>query len=146
MMSPVSARTLSILAALVWYIGGVVLLMKSASLLAEATSIEPGGKWPRFAVLFGICIGGIKARFIFSRSCDRNLARIRALKTRRPWNFFRGGFFFFLLLMIATGATLSRLAHGNYVFLISVAALDLTIATALLGSSYVFWKRRAFTE
>jgi len=43
--------------------------------------------------------------------------------------------------MIITGATLSNLAHGNYPLLIAIAALDLAIAVALLGSSYVFWER-----
>jgi hypothetical protein len=51
-----------------------------------------------------------------------------------------------LAVMIATGATLSRLDHSNYPFLIAVATLDLSLAVALLGSSYVFWKRRAFSN
>ena len=46
--------------------------------------------------------------------------------------------------MIGTGMALSRMAHGNYVFLLSVAVLDVAIATALLSSSVVFWKQRAF--
>ncbi|CAB1077464.1 hypothetical protein D1AOALGA4SA_5251 [Olavius algarvensis Delta 1 endosymbiont] len=47
----------------------------------------------------------------------------------------------FLTLMILIGAALSHFAHGNYPFLIAIAALDLTIATALLGSSYVFLEK-----
>lgn len=46
--------------------------------------------------------------------------------------------------MILTGATLSRLAHNKYTFLIIVATVDLGLAIALLGSSYVFWKQKAF--
>jgi len=42
--------------------------------------------------------------------------------------------------MILTGATLSRMAHGNYPFLIGVAIVDFSISVALLGSSYVFWR------
>jgi hypothetical protein len=45
-----------------------------------------------------------------------------------------------------TGATLSRLAHDNYYFLIGVAILDFSIAIALLSSSYVFWKLKAFAK
>ena len=45
--------------------------------------------------------------------------------------------------MILGGAVLSRLAHGRYAFLIGVATLDLTIAVALVGSSYVFWQRQS---
>jgi hypothetical protein len=54
---------------------------------------------------------------------------------------FQAAFFVFLLLMILYGATISNLAHGDYFFLLAVAALDFTIAVALLGSSHVFWKR-----
>ena len=49
-----------------------------------------------------------------------------------------------LAVMIAAGATLSRLAHGHYPLLIAVATLDLSLAVALLGSSTVFWKQKAF--
>jgi len=45
------------------------------------------------------------------------------------------------MLMILIGAALSHFAHGNYPFLIAIAVLDLTIAIALLGSSYVYWKQ-----
>jgi hypothetical protein len=48
--------------------------------------------------------------------------------------------------MILAGATLSRLAHNNYAFLIGVGILDISIAVALLGSSYVFWKQKAFVK
>ena len=44
--------------------------------------------------------------------------------------------------MIAAGATLSRLAHGNYGFLIGVAILDLSIGTALLGSSFIYRQKK----
>jgi len=57
---------------------------------------------------------------------------------------FRPGFLVFLALMIVTGATLSGLAQGNHSFLLAVAILDISVATALLGSSGVFWKQRAF--
>ena len=60
------------------------------------------------------------------------------------WQFFRPGFFVALAAMIAAGATLSRLAQGSYPFLLTVAALDFSLSTALLGSSLVFWQRKAF--
>jgi hypothetical protein len=138
----VSRRTLKILAAVVWYVGGVVLFLKAGSLLVEANALRPGAHWLLFAVAAGALIGGVKARFIFNRSCRKNLARIDALSDPRIWLFFRPWFFFFLLLMIATGATLSRTAHGNYPFLIGVAVLDFAIGTALLASSYVFWRQK----
>ena len=50
----------------------------------------------------------------------------------------------FLAAMIIIGSTLSRMAHGNYPFLIAMVTLDYSLATALFGSSVVFWKQQAF--
>ena len=136
----VSHRTLKILTAAVWYVGGIVLLIKGFRLLMEAESLHPDQHWPWTAFVLALAIGGVKAKFIFAKSCRKNLARITALDQPKAWLFFRPVFFLFLLLMILTGATLSSLAHGNFPLLLGVAGLDLAIAVALLGSSYVFWK------
>jgi hypothetical protein len=135
-----SARSLKILAALVWYAGGIVLLLKGRSLLVEAEALQPEHAWPWLGAVVGLVLGSLKAKFLFSKSCRKNLDRIAALEQPQLWQFYRPGFFVFLVLMITTGATLSRLAHDNYAFLISVATLDISIAIALLGSSYAFWK------
>jgi hypothetical protein len=140
----VSHRTLNIFAALVWYIGGIVLLIKGSSLLMEAELLKPDKLWPWTAAIVAVLIGGIKARFLFSKSCRKNLARIAALDQPKIWQFFRPVFFVLLFLMILTGAALSNLAHGNYPFLLGIASLDFTIAIGLLGSSYVFWKQKSF--
>ncbi len=145
-MLTVSTRTLNILAAFVWYVGGIVLLLKGGSLLVEAYSLKSEQDWLWIAAVTGPFIGGIKARFLFSKSCQNNLARIGALDQPRIWQFFSPWFFAILAVMILAGSTLSRLAHNNYVFLISVGILDLSIAVALLGSSYVFWKQKAFVK
>ena len=139
-MLVVSTRSLKILAALVWYVGGIVLLLKGGSLLVEADALKPGQDWPWLAAVAGLFLGGLKARFLFNRSCQKNLDRIAALERPKLWQFFRPGFLVMLTIMVLAGATLSRLAHNNYPFLIGVAILDLGIAIALLGSSYVFWK------
>ena len=123
-----------------------MLLLKGGSLLVEAHSLKPEQEWLWFAAVAGPFIGGIKAMFLFSKSCRNNLARIDVLDQPRIWQFFRPWFFVALIVMILAGATLSRLAHNNYVFLISVGILDLSIAVALLGSSYVFWKQKAFVK
>ena len=145
-MAAVSSRSLNVLAALVWYAGGIVLLVKGGSLLAEAAALRQGLAWPCLAVGLALLLGGLKARFVFSRSCEKNLARIAALDPPRIWQFFRPGFFVALAVMIATGAALSRLAHNHYSFLLGVAVLDLAIAIALLGSSHVFWREKAFAS
>jgi hypothetical protein len=91
--------------------------------------------------MIGLIVGSLKARFLFFRSCRKNLRRIKALDRPRLWQFFRPGFCVALAAMITLGASLSRMAHGNYSFLISVAILDLSIGVALLTSSIIFWKQ-----
>jgi hypothetical protein len=141
--SPGILRTL---AALVWYIGAAVLILKGSSLLAEAHDLQPGRFWPAIAVAAGLLIGGLKGILLFTKSCHKNLDRIAGLAEPKLWQFFRPGFFLALALMISAGATLSRLAHGHFKGLIAVAILDLSIGTALLLSSYVFWKRKTLAR
>lgn len=145
-MLTVSARILNILAAFVWYIGGTVLLIKGGCLLVEAHSLRPGIYWIWIVIAAGLIIGSLKGKLIFSKCCHNNLARICSLDQPKAWQIFRPWFFVFLAAMITTGATLSRLAHDNYYFLIGVAILDLSIAIALLWSSYDFWKLKAFAK
>jgi len=145
-MIVVSTRSLKIFAALVWYVGATILLLKGCSLLVEADALKPDEGWPRLAAVAGLFLGGLKAKFLFNSSCQKNLDRIAALNRPRVWQFFRPGFFVVLTVMILVGITLSRLAHNNYPFLISVAMLDIGIGIALLGSSYVFWKQKTFVK
>ena len=142
----VSARTLNILAALVWYIGGIRLLQKGISLLAEANEMEPSLAWPWIAGFVGLFLGGLKAKYLFTNSIRKNLIRIDGLSPPKVWQFFSPGFFTALTIMILAGVILSRMAHDNYPYLIGVAILDLGIAIALLGSSYVYWTQKAFVN
>jgi hypothetical protein len=139
-------RTLNISAALVWYIGGFVLMIKGSSLMMEAELLKPDQHWPWTAAIVAVLIGGIKARFLFSNSCRKNLVRIAALNRPKIWQLFRPSFLMIIFLMIVVGATFSNLAHGNYPFLLGIATLDLSIAIALLGSSYVFWKHESSAD
>jgi hypothetical protein len=138
-MTHASARTLVLLSALCWYGGGFVLLFKGVSLAMAAHSLDPGYFFPTVVVMSGSVIGAVKARYLFSRSCRKNLVRIAALAHPRWWQFFRPGFFIFLALMMIAGATLSRLSQGSYPFLLAVALLDVSVAVGLIGSSTVFW-------
>jgi hypothetical protein len=141
-----SHRTLKILAVLLWVIGGVMLIRKASELIFEAYALRSTSPWVWFAIALGFLLGGLKAKYLFRKACKKNLARIDALQNPKLWQFYRPHFFLFLALMIGTGATLSRLAHGSFPFLLSVAVLDLSIATALLGSSVVFWQEKAFSK
>lgn len=135
-----SSLTLKRLAALVWYIGVVVLLVKSTVLFLAADRIGAGLLLIILAVLSGLAIGWIKAKYLFIKMCDRNLKRINALKQPMLWQFYRFRFFIFLGLMVSLGAYLSKLAQGDYLMLIALATVELSIAIALLVSSYCFWK------
>ena len=143
-MLSVSRRTLHILAAIVWHIGGIVLLLKAASLMQEANALRPEQNWLWIFVGVGLFFGLFKARFLFSHFCHKNLARIDALEQPQLWQFFRPRFFLMLTFMILVGATMSRLAEGHYRSLIGVATLDLSLAIALLGSGLIFWRQRVF--
>lgn len=133
-----SKRTLKWLAAAIWIIGGIVLLLKANSLLTEAYALHVNALNIWLAAAGGAAFGAVKAFFLFRKSCRRNLARIASLDQPKIWQFYRPKFFFFLTIMITAGATLSRIAHGNYPFLLGVAVLDISIGVALLSSSVLY--------
>ena len=136
----VSHRNLIGVATLFWYGGCVALSLKAASLLIEAEALKPQENLHWLVFLGGIIVGILKGEFLFKKSWHNNVMRINSLGRPHIWQCFRPRFFFFMGLMIMFGATLSRLAHNNYTFLIIVAGIDLSIAAALLWSSRSFWK------
>lgn len=140
-MFNVSHLTLKILAALVWFSGFVMLYIKSMSLLFRAETLNPGQHWIWLALISGLVIGIIKAKYLYKRLCIKNLARINALPQAKLWDFYRPHFFIFLFSMVLLGSYFSRQILDNYSMLISMAILELSIATALLGSSNCFWKK-----
>lgn len=133
----VSARTLVILAATVWYVGAVVLLVKGAFMVRTASAMHPG-PWPWITASVGLLAGWLRADVIFGRACRRNVERIARLDRPRAWQFFRPWFFAALAVMIAGGAAASRFAQGHYGPTFVVGSLDLSIAVALLGGSLPF--------
>ena len=142
-MLDTSYRTLKLLAALVWYIGGVVLLWKGVGQLERAMDVKAAFAWPALAVVAGMLVGSLKIRYIFVHACRKNLARIMALPRPRIWQFYRSGFFLFMFMMIMLGRYLSQSAEGHYVGLLAMAILEISLGIALLGSSYVFWQEPA---
>lgn len=142
----VSQRTLMITAAIIWYGGGISLLFKGGALIKNVYAIDVQSIWTYLAPILGIMIGLLKGRFLFSKSCEKNIKRIKALSDPRLRQCFRPGMLIFLAIIIPTGAWMSRAAAGNFTFLCLVGALDLSIACALLSSSIVFWKHKAFSS
>jgi len=141
-----SPRLLTVLAALVWYIGAVALSIKGGALLAEAAALAPGSMWPGLAAGLAIAAGTLKAVLLFRKSCRKNLDRIARLEQPRIWQFYRPGFLVALILMIAAGAMMSRMAHGSFTPLLWVGGLDLSIAVALFGSSLEYWRQNSFAR
>jgi hypothetical protein len=132
------------IAAFVWYGGGIALFLKSGVLVQEAFELDAASEWIYGAPVIGIAAGLIKAKFIFFHACRKNIARIKSLASPRIWQFFRPGMLIFLAIIIPAGATMSKMATGKFGWLCAVAALDLSIGTALLTSSLEFWKKGAF--
>jgi hypothetical protein len=69
------------------------------------------------------------------------MKRIDSLVTPKLWQFYRPRFFMFLLTMVVLGLMVSAKAHGNYMLLISMAVIEISIATALLATCNCFWKK-----
>jgi hypothetical protein len=140
-----SQRTIMIIAAVVWYGGGIALVLKGLSLAKSAYAINPDSLWSYGAPLLGIAIGLVKARFIFNHACKKNILRIGKLEAPKLWQCFRPGMLIFLAIIIPTGAWMSRAAAGKFFYLCLVCGLDLSIATGLLVSSMLFWRLKAFS-
>lgn len=139
-MLDTTSNTLLKLAALVWYTGVVVLIAKSGSLFNEALKGGAGQLFTMFAVLAGVVIGKIKAKYLFYKIGKKNIDRINLLRNPKLWQFYRKRFFVFLFSMIVLGNYLSRVAHGENMALIALGVLELSVAFALALSSHCFWK------
>ena len=142
----VSQFTLLAIAAFVWLSGGIALLFKGGALIKSAYAIDPASFWTFASPVLGVIAGLLKGKLLFSKSCTKNIKRIKALSDPRVWQCFRPGMLIFLAIIIPTGAWMSRTAEGNYSLLCLVGALDLSISFALLTSSIVFLQMRAFAS
>ena len=140
-MIKISKKHLIIISAIVWYSGSISLAIKSLSLFNNAYDIYSNNAVIIIALLTGIIIGLIKGKYIFVKSCKKNIFRINNLQNIKLWLFFKPSFMIALAVMITTGSLLSKWAEGNYYSLIAVAILDLTISVALFYSSFAFWKK-----
>ena len=137
-----SESRLRLVAGIIWFVGGIILLLKGSSLLLQANALRPGLAWTWLAIPAGLLIGGIKTGWIFDKACRRNLDRIASLDHGRLWQAYRPRFYLFLVLMISLAGLLSRQAQGHFAGLMAVAILDFSLATALFGSGRLFWTHR----
>lgn len=127
----------------VWYIGSIFLTLEAAALLIQAVEIATNSSTFLWAILGGITMGILMARYLFIPACRQNLLHIKTLEDPRLWQFFQPQIFLFLVLILSANTLLSHWAAGNFNALILAAAVDISIATALLGSSGPFWQQKA---
>ncbi len=132
-------KTLKTLALLVWYIGFIALSLKSYKLFNEAYSLNNNLTYLILFLSVGLLLSLLKTKYIFIKSCQKNLERINNLKNPKIWQFYRMGFFIFLLGVISLGAFLSHMASGDYYLLVSVGIIDMALALALFFSSFEFF-------
>lgn len=135
-----NSNTLIKLAAMVWYTGVIVLIAKSSTLFFEAYKGGLNQFFIIIAIVCGIVIGKIKAKYMFYNIGKKNINRINLLANSKLWQFYRKRFFVFLFSMITLGKFLAGAAQGNNMALIALAVLETSIAFALLLSSHCFWE------
>ena len=130
------------LAAIIWFCGGMVLIIKGFVMLKAAFSLDPLIPWVAVAFIGGIAVGLIKAKFIFTHALKRNLKRIHGLSLPvYPWQCYRIGFFIFLAVVITLSKFMTEWSAGHFVYILLIAALDLSIATGLLSTGFLFWRK-----
>jgi hypothetical protein len=95
--------------------------IKGSTLLLEAHILRSEMYWIWIAIVAGPCFGSLKREFIFSKSCQNNLARIRSLDQPKVWQIFRPLVLCILSCHDYDWCNPVQLAHGNYYFLIGVA-------------------------
>ena len=127
------------LSAAVWYIGAGILLWKGSERLLGAAAELGSAPWPIAVGLLSMALGTLQGRTVFRASCVRNLRRIRALESPRPWQFFRPRFFLALAAMIGGAIVLSMVAGQSPTAALAVAGVDWLIGFSLLVSSFTFW-------
>ena len=119
-----------------------MLFRSGLELLAQARGLRSTSQWHWLFIFLGVLLGIIQAATIFTRSCRKNIQRIRELDDPMIWQFFRPGFFLALAAMITTGVLLDHFSQGYYFFMLLVVGLDFALTISLLGSSLVFWRDR----
>ena len=127
-------------AALVWMTGVAVLLFKSSRIFMDAAGLGAPGPAVAGAVVVGFVLGLVKGMFMFVPICLKNINRIMALTSPKVWQFYRNRFFVFLLLMVSFGQWAQAAAEGHRFWMLSLAALELSVGTALLFSFKCFLK------
>lgn len=138
-MISVKKSTLKVLAGVVWYTGFLALLIKSLKLFSEAYALNNDFLTLLSVLVFTFIVVFFKTKYIFIKTCQKNLNRIELLENPKIWEFYRVRFFLFLITMITLGAYLSKVSHGDYWFLMGVGVLDMSVGLSLFFSGFIFF-------
>lgn len=133
----VTNKQLKTMAFIFWFMGVLPLSIKAFLLFREAYLLDSDILKLSFYIFLGIIVALLKTKFIFIKSCRKNIQRIENLEKPKIWNFYRLGFFIFLATVIILGAVFSRLALGHYWALILVGIIDMSVGFALLLSGWL---------
>ncbi len=129
------------IAGIIWGLVGMGLLLRGADLYKLAVEEQNASQMGlSISIMLSLMLGGAKGRFLFSRTAERNKARISALpEPLKPHQVYAGKFYFLILGMIGLGFFLRTFNHwfGGYIV---VAAIYCGIGLALTVSSFYYWK------
>jgi ferrochelatase len=131
----VSTRTLERTAGVIWLAVGVMLAVRGARMLEDASAL---GRV--LALALGLAIGVLKGRYVLSRTARRNRRRIRRLAAPRAWNVFTWRFLVLIALMIALGKGMRELAEAGVWHWAPVAAVYLGIGAGLAVSALFYFR------
>lgn len=128
------------LSAVVWYIGGGMLLWKGSSWLIQAS--HTFAVWPLLLGATALAVGLLRGRTTFRKAVIRNLRRIRRLDSPRPWHVFRPWFFLAFVGMGVLAMLMGHLARTGYWGEVVVGSLDTVIGISLLTGATAHWTWR----
>ncbi|MFQ5483551.1 MAG: hypothetical protein ACE5ER_12435 [Nitrospinaceae bacterium] len=134
------------LAGTIWSLVGLMLILRGADLLERAMQEQHATQQALIlAVVLSLVLGGIKGRFVLSKTARRNMSRIDALAEPLRWHqVYERKWVVLIAGMILLGVLLRTYNEfiGGFVV---VGAIYCGIGLALLVSSLCYWKNRSGT-
>lgn len=137
-------KMLVIIAAIIWFGGFISLGLKAFFILHHDYHLNGELELVILIAIGGFLAGLIKAGLVFIKSAKKNIRRILQLKNPKIWLFYEPRFTIFLGLMISLAVVLTRIAERVEGFHYGIAALDVSLATALLLSGFAYFNRKNY--
>ena len=142
-----SKSQLYTLAGSIWGVVGLFLIYRGVGLYELAVQTQQATQQGIIiSVIAGLIIGGAKGKFVLSKTARRNKLRIEKIESPLKFHHvYAKSFYLFIGLMIGLGFLLrwGNEYLGGYVV---VAAIYCGIGTALIVSSWTYWKSEPVLE